>query len=182
MHASQDADILEACRRGDRKAFNQLVRTHQDRVYQVAKRMVSDADDAWDIAQEVFIRAYESVSEFRGESQLFTWLYRITVNLSLNHLRKVKVRRFFRMDDSHREFPDAGPLPSGEMERNEMKDLVLNAIATLPVKQKAVFVLRYHEELPYEEIAAILKTSVGGLKANYHHAVRKIEAYVKANM
>ena len=182
MHPTREADILEACRQGDRAAFNELVRLHQDRVYQVVRRMVTDPDDAWDIAQDVFIRVYEKVSEFRGESQVFTWLYRIAVNLSLNHLRRTKLRRFVRMDDGQHELPDRDPLPSTDVEREELRVLVARGIDRLPRKQKAVFVLRYYEELPYEEIAAVLDTSVGGLKANYHHAVRKIEAYVKAQL
>jgi RNA polymerase sigma-70 factor (ECF subfamily) len=182
MHASNDADILEACRRGDRSAFNQLVRRHQDRVYGVIKRLVGDPDDAWDISQDVFIRAYEKVADFRGDSQVFTWLYRIAVNLSLNHLRSARMRRFFSLDDTQQTLPDTNPLPSADVELRETRDLVKTAIERLPAKQKAVFILRYYEELPYEDISAMLKTSVGGLKANYHHAVRKIEAHVRKQL
>ncbi|MFZ1729248.1 MAG: sigma-70 family RNA polymerase sigma factor [Bacteroidota bacterium] len=182
MQSTRDADILEACRLGDRTAFNLLVRTHQERVFHVIKRIVTDSDDALDIAQEVFIKAFEKVSEFRGDAQIFTWLYRIAVNLSLNHLRKTKLKTFFRLDDDHRELPDASPTPSGIVERDELRNLVQQAVEKLPHKQKAVFVLRYFEELSYEEISAILKTSIGGLKANYHHAVKKIESHVKAQM
>ncbi len=182
MEASNDADILEACRRGDRGVFNQLVRRYQDRVYHVVRRMVPDPDDALDIAQEVFIRAFEKVSDFRGDAQVFTWLYRIAVNLSLNHLRTARLRTFFRLSEDHHALPDTGPGPSTSVELSEMRTLIQSAMDRLPEKQKAVFVLRYYEELAYEEIAVILSTSVGGLKANYHHAVKKIEAYVKANM
>lgn len=182
MSNPQDADILEACRRGDRTAFNTLVRLHQDRVYRVVRRMIPDADDAWDVSQEVFIRAYEKVAEFRGDAQVSTWLYRIAVNLSLNHIRRSKLRRFLRIDDGQHTLQDDTPSASADIERAELRKLVAQAIETLPKKQKAVFVLRYHEELPYERIAAVLGTSVGGLKANYHHAVRKIEAYVKKNL
>lgn len=182
MEASDDADILEACRHGDRKAFNQLVRRYQDRVYHVIRRMVPDSDDAQDIAQDVFIRAFEKAPDFRGEAQVFTWLYRIAVNLSLNHLRAARVRTFFSLSEDHHALPDTDPIPSAGLENAEMKALVRSAMDRLPKKQKAVFVLRYYEELAYEEIAGILKTSVGGLKANYHHAVKKIEAYVKAKM
>ncbi|MBR9975335.1 MAG: sigma-70 family RNA polymerase sigma factor [Bacteroidetes bacterium] len=182
MNSPQDTDILEACRRGDRAAFNQLVRLHQDRIFRVVRRMIPDADDAWDVAQEVFIRAYEKVAEFRGDAQVSTWLYRIAVNLSLNHIRRSRLRRFLRIDDGEHTLQDDGPSPSANIERMELRQLVERAIETLPKKQKAVFVLRYHEELPYEKIAAVLGTSVGGLKANYHHAVRKIEAYVKEHL
>ncbi|MFA6232588.1 MAG: sigma-70 family RNA polymerase sigma factor [Bacteroidota bacterium] len=182
MQPSHNPDILEACRQGDRSAFNLLVRMHQEKIFHVVKRMVPDPDDARDIAQEVFIRAFEKVSEFRGESQVFTWLYRIAVNLSLNHLRKTKLRTFFRMEDDHHDFPDSGPSPEAKVEQHELRKIVRKAVDRLPEKQKAVFILRYYEELSYEEIAVILTTSIGGLKANYHHAAKKIESYVRARM
>ena len=182
MQSSFDADILDACRRGNRAAFDQLVRTHQDRVYRTVLHMVRDPDDAWDIAQDVFVRAFEKLSEFRGEAQVSTWLYRIAVNLALNHLRTARLRRFLRLDDAQHALPATAPLPSEIMERTELQQLIDRAIETLPPKQKAVFALRYYEELPYEQIADVLHTSVGGLKANYHHAIRKIEAYVRKCM
>ncbi|MDX9757994.1 MAG: sigma-70 family RNA polymerase sigma factor [Bacteroidota bacterium] len=182
MHASFDADILDACRRGDRAAFNQLVRTYQDLVYRTVLRLVRDPDDAWDIAQDVFVRAFEKVGDFRGESQVSTWLYRIAVNLSLNHLRRSRLRTYLRLDEAQHALPSDTRPPSEELERSEMQQLIDRAIETLPPKQKAVFTLRYHEELPYEQIAAVLRTSVGGLKANYHHALKKIEIYVRTHM
>ncbi len=182
MQSSRDADILESCRRGDRSAFNLLVRKYQDRVYQVVQRIVSNPDDARDIAQEVFIKAFQKVSTFRGDAQVFTWLYRIAVNLSLNHLRKKRLYTIFRMTDDHHAVPDSDPTPARSLEQEELRILVRSAVNRLPEKQKAVFILRYYEELSYEEIAGILKTSLGGLKANYHHATKKIEAYVKSRM
>ncbi len=182
MQSSHDADILDACRRGDRSAFNLVVRRYQDRVYQVVQHIVSDPDDALDIAQEVFIKAFQKVADFRGDAQVFTWLYRIAVNLSLNHIRKKRLHTIFRMTEEHHAVQDSSPIPSRTLEQEELRRLVQNAVAALPEKQKAVFILRYYEELSYEEIADILKTSIGGLKANYHHATKKIESYVKSRM
>jgi RNA polymerase sigma-70 factor (ECF subfamily) len=177
-----DADIVDSVKAGDRTAFNQLVRTYQERIYWVALRMVRDHDDALDITQEVFIRAFEKIDSFRGDAQVYTWFYRIAVNLSLNHKRKSRLRSFFSLSDREEMIEDGARTPDESMEQCENRQLIERAVETLPEKQRAVFVLRYFQELPYEEISAILNTTQGGLKANYHHAVRKIERYVKARL
>ncbi|MDT8322947.1 MAG: sigma-70 family RNA polymerase sigma factor [Bacteroidota bacterium] len=183
MNKEQSEDhIVEGSRAGDRSAFNQLVRLHQERIYWVIRRMIRDHDDALDLTQEVFIRAYEKLDRFRGDAKVFTWLYRIAVNLSLNHIRKSRVRSFFSLSDREETIADESADADEDLERLEMRKLIARAVETLPEKQRAVFVLRYFEELPYENISTILETSVGGLKANYHHAVRKIDRYVKAHM
>lgn len=182
MTQRSETDIVEASIAGDRSAFNQLVRLHQERVYWVVRRMIRDHDDALDLTQEVFIRAYEKLDNFRGDAQVFTWLYRIAVNLSLNHIRKSRLRSFFSLTDREEMLPDSGADADERLEREELRGLIADAVETLPEKQRAVFVLRYFEELPYDEISTILETSAGGLKANYHHAVRKIDRYVKAHM
>ena len=182
MTRQRDADIIASSRAGDRTAFNQLVRSYQERVYWVVRRIIRDHDDTLDITQEVFIRAYEKLESFRGDAQVFTWLYRIAVNLSLNHVRKQRVRSFFSITEREEMLVDDRSHPVEDVERSELRGLIERAVDTLPDKQRAVFVLRYFEELPYDEISKILNTSAGGLKANYHHAVRKIEQYVKAHM
>ncbi len=182
MTQRSEADIVDSCRSGDRSAFNQLVRLHQERVYWVVRRMIHDHDDAMDVTQEVFIKAYEKLDSFRGDAQIFTWLYRIAVNLSLNHVRKSRLRSFFSLTDKEDALEDDASTPDEDVELRETRRLIERAVDTLPHKQRAVFGLRYFEELPYEEISHILETSQGGLKANYHHAVRKIERYVKAHM
>lgn len=179
MTQSDDERIIEACRRGDRRAFNELVRGNQQRVYRVVRRIVQDPDDAMDITQDVFVRAYQGLDGFRGGSKIFTWLYRIAVNLSINHVKSGRVRRFFRFDREDGEYVDHAPGIHEGLEREEIRRSVERAIAALPAKQRAVFVLRYYEELPYEDIAGMLGTSVGGLKANYHHAMKKIEEKVR---
>lgn len=179
MTQSDDERIIEACRHGDRRAFNELVRGNQQRVYRVVRRIVQDPDDAMDITQDVFVRAYQGLDGFRGGSKIFTWLYRIAVNLSINHVKSGRVRRFFRFDREDGEYVDHAPGIHEGLEREEIRRSVERAIAALPAKQRAVFVLRYYEELPYEDIAGMLGTSVGGLKANYHHAMKKIEEKVR---
>jgi RNA polymerase sigma-70 factor (ECF subfamily) len=144
------------------------------------RRFLNDHDNSLDVAQDVFVRAYQNISSFRGDAQVFTWLYRIAMNLSLNHLRREKLRGFFRIDDMEDTLTDGdSPSPQQMLEGEETSAIIRKAIDTLPKKQKQVFLLRYYEEMPYEEIAVLLQTSVGGLKANYFHAVRKIEEQVK---
>ncbi len=179
MTERSDVELLRLFQEGDESAFNHLVLRYQEKVYWVARRFVNDHDGADDVTQEVFVKAYEALKEFRGESSIYTWLYRITVNIALNSLRKQKVREFFRIDEMFDVQDVATESPDEAVEKKEERKLIEEAISRLPEKQKSVFVLRYYEELPYEEIAKILKTSVGGLKANYFHAVRKIQEYVK---
>lgn len=183
MKTSTDSELILLCKDGRRDAFNELVRRYQDRVYWTVRRFLNDHDNAQDVAQDVFVRAYQNISSFRGDAQVFTWLYRIAMNLSLNHLRREKLRGFFRIDDMEDTLTD-GDSPSAQqvLESEETSTVIRKAIDTLPTKQRQVFLLRYYEELPYEEIAVLLHTSVGGLKANYFHAVRKIEEQVKHDL
>jgi RNA polymerase sigma factor (sigma-70 family) len=179
MTDRSDEELIRQYQEGREAAFNELVRRYQEKVYWVARRFTSSHDHADDITQEVFCKMYESLKDFRGDSSLYTWLYRITVNASLNFLRRLKVRDFLRIDELFDIESPEGESPDAIVERSEQQSLIEQAVALLPEKQKAVFVMRYYEELPYEEIAAILKTSVGGLKANYFHAIRKIGEYIR---
>jgi RNA polymerase sigma factor (sigma-70 family) len=178
MSASPDLELVDLFQKGNEAAFNELVVRYQEKLYWIARRFVQDHDQADEIVQEVFVKVYGTLKEFRGESGVFTWLYRITVNVSLNTLRKRRVRDFLRIDEFFETAGDENEQPDKLVEREEQRTLIEEAVRILPEKQKAVFILRYHEELPYEEISTILKTSVGGLKANYFHAVKKIGEYI----
>ena len=179
MTDRSDLELVRLFQNGDESAFNQLVLRYQERIYWVARRFVNDHEAADDVTQDVFVKAYESLRDFRAESSFYTWLYRIAVNIALNALRRRKVKEFFRIDELF-EIEDPGTqAPDEAVERDEDRALIEQAIALLPNKQRSVFLLRFYEEMPYEEIAKILKTSVGGLKANYFHAVRKIQEYVR---
>ncbi len=174
-----DKQLLDMYRAGEvDRMFNEMVRRYHSRVYWAARRMVKSHEDADDIAQDVFVRAHAALPNFRGESGIYTWLYRIAINLSINHLRKQKVRRLMDITDYIPFLGKDADQDSG-MIRDENVSLIEKAIETLPEKQRAVFIMRYYDELPYEQISAILGTSVGGLKANFHHAVKKVAAYVK---
>ena len=179
MTAVSDLDLVKAFQDGDERAFNELVRRYQEKLYWIARRFLNDHDEADDVVQETFIKVHQALGDFRGDASLFTWLYRITVNASLNAVRRNRVRSFFKMDDVLE--AEAGPeeAPDLMVERDEQRRLIEKAVERLPEKQKAVFILRYYDELPYEQISKILKTTVGGLKANYFHAVKKIADYVQ---
>ncbi len=178
MTDSNDLELVELFQKGNETSFNELVKRYQEKIYWIARRFVNDHDQADDIVQEVFVKVYRALKNFRGESSVYTWLYRITINVALNALRKQRIRDFIRIDEFFETAEDENEQPDAIFEKDEQQKLIEEAIAKLPEKQKAVFILRYHEELSYDEISLILKTSVGGLKANYFHAVKKIGEYV----
>jgi RNA polymerase sigma-70 factor, ECF subfamily len=155
------------------------MRRYQERVYWVARRIVGSHDDADDVVQETFVKAYLALGEFRGDSSFFTWLYRIAVNLSLNALRKRQVLNYLHESELLSRILPSTDDPSKDLENSETESALVRAVATLPEKQKAVFVMRYYDEMTYEEIGRVLKTSVGGLKANYFHALRKVREYMR---
>jgi len=174
-----DQDLVQDVRNGDRRAFTELMHRYQERVYWVARRIVGNHDDADEVTQETFVKAYVGLGEFRGDASFYTWLYRIAVNLSLNTIRKRQVLNYLR--DSamlSRLFP-LGEDPVREVEFRDLQSRLEKAVTQLPEKQRAVFVLRHYEGMPYEEISQVLKTSVGGLKANYFHALKKVRQFLR---
>lgn len=161
-------------------AFTEIVERYQKRIYFAARKMVhGDHDEADEIAQETFVKAYDALSTFRGEAKLYTWLYRIMMNAAIQRSRKAKSRPMVDLE-SIQELAEEGVAPEDQLLKSETTRLIESAIKTLPPKQQRVFMMRFYEELPYEEIATIVGTSVGGLKANYFHAVRKIGDYLHA--
>lgn len=153
--------------------FNEIVREFSERVYWHVRRFVNSHEDADDLVQDVFLKVWTALPSFRGEAQTYTWIYRIATNEALNWLRREKVRaalRFSSLDEEMERRIDADPWFNGDAaERNLSK-----AVARLPERQRQVFILRYYDEMPYEEMAKVLDTSVGSLKASYHIAQEKI--------
>ena len=171
-----DQELLDRIRSPFTKelGFRQLIETYQKPVYQVIRRMVLIHEDADDLTQNTFIKAYKALDRFEGNSTLFTWLYRIATNESLTFLEKKKKRYLFSLDD-HQEKLESYVDSSATLSGDEIQVKLQKSLLKLPDKQRLVFHLKYEEDLSYEEISKITGTTVGALKASYHHAVKKIE-------
>ncbi len=156
------------------QVFNTIVKDYSERLYWHVRRMVNSHEDADDLLQEIFLKIWTALPTFRGEAQLYTWVWRIATNETLNHLRKERVRAALRMQSIDTEMErriQADSFFNGtEAQRELMKGLV-----KLPEKQRQVFVMRWWDELSYEQISAITGTSVGALKASYHIAQEKLK-------
>lgn len=161
-------------------AYNLIVRKHQKRLYWHIRRMVIVHEDADDVLQNTLIKAWKGLLNFKEEAKLYTWLYRIASNEAISFLNKKKKRFFIPINDVEHELTNH--LESDESFSGDQIQLKLQkAILTLPEKQRLVFNMKYFDDMKYAEISEILETSVGGLKASYHHAVKKIEKYITSN-
>ncbi|MBT8312423.1 MAG: RNA polymerase sigma factor [Flavobacteriaceae bacterium] len=159
------------------RAFEVLVNTYKERLYWHIRRIVMDHDDTDDVLQNTFIKVYRNIEGFKGESKLYSWLYRIATNEALSFL-KTKARKLGQSSEAIQEAM-ANQLESDVyFEGDEIQLKLQQAIATLPEKQKLIFNMKYFDEMKYEEISKILDTSVGGLKASYHLAVKKIKSHL----
>lgn len=169
-----DADLVQACLDGDRHAFDVIVERHQRAIYRVCYRFAGTHEDASDLAQDVFVRAYKGLRTFKGQASLSTWLYRIAVNVSLNHVGSkpaVAEPLAVRADA----FRSPGETPVDAVLRGERAAQVRAAIRHLPPKQRATLILRVYHELPHDQIARILGSSVGAVKANFFHALLNLK-------
>jgi len=173
-----DKEIIILCMEpaSRHKGFNYLMDAYQQRLYSVIRRMVLHHDDTADILQNTFIKAWQGLDNFRQDSRLYTWLYRIATNEAITYINRSKRNSWVDIDESYQAQSMSGDtlVTEGALIREKLD----RAVEILPDKQRAVFVLRYFEEMPYEEMSGILETSVGALKASYHHAVKKVEEYL----
>ncbi|MCZ8355829.1 MAG: sigma-70 family RNA polymerase sigma factor [Cyclobacteriaceae bacterium] len=174
-----DSELLLKLRNPDTRSygFNLLINSYQKRVYSHVRKMVIDHDDADDVTQEVFINVHRYLDNFREDASLFTWIYRIATNESLAFLQKKKRRFFLPIGDVEGELTQKLEHQPG-LSGDEIQLKLQKALLKLPDKQRLVFNMKYYEDLSYEEIAEITQTSVGALKASYHHAVKKIEDFL----
>ncbi len=160
------------------KAYTAIIKKYQERLYWHIRRMVVDHEDANDVLQNVLIRVWKGLENFREDSQLYTWLYRIATNECLTFLEQQKKKSAISLDEA-----DSGlsnKVKADEhFDANKLEWKLQLAIQQLPEKQRVVFSLRYYEEMPYAQMSTVLETSEGALKASYHHAVKKIEDYIK---
>jgi len=177
MTGGEERELVVRFKSGDQTAFNQLVRLYQKRVYAVAFRMVRDEEEAKDLTQEVFVKMYKALADFRGEGSVFTWAYRATVNLSINHLRRKKIISWVPLLEAE-EKPEEPKEGLGDIETAQLKQAIAEAVKKLPPKQRAIFILRHYDELSNEEIALIVGKSVGAVKANYFQALQKMKKYL----
>lgn len=177
----QESEIIElmSSEKTREQGVRQMMDAYQSRLYWHIRRIVVDHDLAQDTLQDTFIKAYQNFHQFKQDSQLYTWLYRIATNESLQQLKKSKRMQKSDEDTEHHLQNLVADNVSAEAE--EIQILLQKAIQTLPEKQKLVFTMRYYDDLPYEEISKILDMSVGTLKTNYHYAKQKVEEHIKAN-
>lgn len=176
-----DREIIDLYLDGKHEqAFNQIVETYTERLYWHIRRFTCTHEDTDDLLQEIFIKVWAALPTFRWEAQLYTWLYRIATNEVLNFLRKQKIRAMISLDSASNILAkkiDEDPYFNG----NELQRELHKAIQRLPQKQRLVFNLRYFDEMKYEEISQITGTSVGALKASYHHAYNRIKDELEKN-
>ena len=158
-------------------AFTAIIKKYQEKLYWHIRRMVVQHEDANDVLQNMFIKVWKGLENFREDSQLYTWLYRIATNESLTFLEQQKKRSAISLSDE-----DSGlsnkVKASEHFDGNKLEWKLQLAIQQLPDKQRAVFSLRYYDEMPYQEMSKVLDTSEGALKASYHHAAKKIEDFI----
>ncbi|HEY8658948.1 MAG TPA: sigma-70 family RNA polymerase sigma factor [Hanamia sp.] len=162
------------------RAFTAIIKKYQERLYWHIRRMVVDHEDANDVLQNMFIKVWKGLENFREDSQLYTWLYRIATNESLTFLTQQKKRTSVSLSDDENGLSNKLRSDS-HFDANKLEWKLQLGIQQLPEKQRLVFNLRYYDEMPYEEMSRVLETSEGALKASYHHAAKKIEEFILNN-
>jgi RNA polymerase sigma-70 factor, ECF subfamily len=173
----QELILLLQSERHKAKAFSRVVELHSQALYWAIRKMVLCHDDANDVLQNTFIKAWNGIDSFRADSKIFTWLYRVAVNETYTFLKRQRNENCNSMDDDSM-FLAQKMEADTYFDGDELELKLQKAILTLPDKQRLVFNMKYFDDLKYEEMEEILGTSVGALKASYHHAVKKIEAYL----
>lgn len=179
---TEDATLTARLRDGAtaRAAFSEVMALYSEPLYWQIRRMVQNHDDANDLLQNTFMKAWLSIENFRGEAKLGTWLYKIAINESLTFLESERRRRHLSLDDQEAQISST-IAASHDFDGDELARKLQMAIATLPEKQRLVFNMKYFDDMKYEEMSEILGTSVGALKASYHLATKKIEQYFENN-
>ncbi|MEM6297592.1 MAG: RNA polymerase sigma factor [Bacteroidota bacterium] len=177
MLSDEEILIQFASTRTRDQAFRSLIEKYQERVYGHIRKMVIDHDEADDLTQETFVKVWKNLDKFQAKSQLFTWIYRIATNECLQFLRKKRKRFFLPIHDLEGELSQK-LTSSVSIDGDEVQYKLQKALLRLPDKQRLVFNMKYFEDMKYQEISEVLGTSVGALKASYHLAVKKIEAFL----
>lgn len=176
-----DQEIIILYKSGqEEQAFAEIVRSYSERLYWHVRRLVNSHEDADDLLQDIFVKIWAALPSFREEAQLFTWIYRIATNETLNHLNRMRLRAALSFEGISEEL-DRRVDTDTYLDGDKAQRMLLKAIARLPQKQRTVFCMRYYEDMPYEQISRVLGTSVGALKTSYHIAYEKVKTFLTNN-
>jgi len=184
-----DLDLVKRCQAGETEAFDELVTRYRIRIFAMIYNMVHNEQDAWDLAQESFIKAWKSISRFRGRSSFYTWIYRIVMNMTIDWLRKKQIKgagaefddciQLREIDPAAKTVPKADPLPHERMERKEIRSRIDNAIARLSPEHRAVILMKEIENMQYHEIAETLGCSIGTVMSRLFYARKRLQNLLK---
>jgi len=180
-----ELDLVKRCQTGDAEAFDELVTRYRTRVFGMIYNMVHSEQDAWDLAQDSFVKAWKSIKRFGGQSSFYTWIYRIVMNVTIDWLRKKQVKgagaefndaiQLREIEPASRTVPKADPLPHERMERSEIRARIDNAIAQISPEHRAVILMKEIEEMQYHEIAEALGCSIGTVMSRLFYARKKLQ-------
>jgi len=172
-----DAELVRRFKMGDESAYSHIVIKYQKRLLHVAQAILGDENEAMDLSQDAFVKAYFNMKKFREDSNLYTWLYRILYNLCLSSLRRKKIVSFLSLDNQGktRDLVSTLPDPGEECERKELMTAITEALHKLPLRQRAVFIMKQIDGLKHEEIAQVIGITEGAVKSSYFHAVHKMK-------
>ncbi len=180
-----ELDLVKQCQAGQTEAFDQLVNRYRSRVFAMIYNMVHNEQDAWDLAQDSFVKAWKSIKRFRGQSSFYTWLYRIVMNVTIDHARKKQIKgagtefndevKLGEIDPAARTAPRSEPLPHRQMERSEIRARIDAAIAQLTPEHRAVILMKETEDMQYHEIAEALGCSIGTVMSRLFYARKRLQ-------
>jgi RNA polymerase sigma-70 factor (ECF subfamily) len=184
-----DIDLVKRCQDGDTEAFDELVTRYRTRIFGMIYNMVHNEQDAWDLAQDSFLKAWKSIGRFRGKSSFYTWVYRIVMNVTIDHMRKKQIKgagaefddavQLKEIDPAAKTLPKADALPYERMERGELRQKIDNAIAQLSPEHRAVILMKETEDMQYHEIAEALGCSIGTVMSRLFYARKKLQNLLK---
>ena len=185
-----ELDLVKRCQAGETEAFDELVTRYRTRIFAMIYNMVHNEQDAWDLAQDSFVKAWKSIKRFRGRSSFYTWIYRIVMNVTIDWLRKKQVKgagvefddaiQLREVNPASKTLPKADPLPYERMERTEVRARIDNAIAQLSPEHRAVILMKETEGMQYHEIAEALGCSIGTVMSRLFYARKKLQNLLKA--
>lgn len=176
MASGFDPELLERFKRGDKEAFNELIFRHQRAIYSLAYRIIGDEKEAREITQQVFVNAYRGLLRFKEKSEVKTWLYRITINLCKNYFRSNPCKREVDLEDLNLSQTET---PLSQLLKEEEKMRLKMMLDSLPEKQRITLILRIYQELSYKEIASIMKSAEGTVKANIFHGLKRLRSMLR---